>query len=126
MGLLRSIRIYANRCPFCGKRMRLYSWKTAPFNLPALTNARVCVGKHYMRTEHVATAKIAEFEAGGSPIPQLAEVVDFPNPLEEEKAIHQNLNVPLRKPPAPAKPAAPAAAKPAEPAPEKPAEAAQA
>jgi hypothetical protein len=122
MGLLRSIRIYANRCPYCGKRMRLYSWKTAPFQLPALTNARVCVGKHYMRTEHVATAKIAEFEAGGSPIPQLADVVEFPNPLEEEKAIHQNLNIPLRKAPAPAKPAAPAPSASAAAAPGKPAE----
>ncbi len=110
MGILRSIRIYANRCPYCGMRMRFYSWKTAPFPLHALTTARVCVHKHYMRTEHVATGKIQEFDEQGRPLAQLADVSEFPNPLEEEKPIHENLNVPARKPPAPPKPAAPPAA----------------
>jgi hypothetical protein len=90
--------------------MRFYSWKTAPFELPALTSARVCPLKHYMRTEHVATGKVQEFDAGGRELEQLAGVTEFPDPLEEEKPLHDNLNVPLRKPPASAKPAAPAVA----------------
>ncbi|MBM3268852.1 MAG: hypothetical protein FJZ01_14525, partial [Candidatus Sericytochromatia bacterium] len=113
--MIRNIRIYANRCPYCGKRMRLYSWKTAPFDLPALTNARVCVAKHYLRIEHVPTGKVEEVDESGRPLARLADVTEFPDPLEQDKPIHQNLNVPLRKPPAPAKPAAaPAAPRPAE------------
>ncbi len=91
--------------------MRLYSSKTAPFDLPTLTTARVCIGKHYLRTEHIATGRIQEFEDKGHPLAQLAAVINFPDPLEEEKPIHNNLNIPLRKPPTPpAKPAAVVAA----------------
>lgn len=109
MSLIRNIRIYANRCPHCGKRMRLYSWTTAPFQIPALTNARVCVNKHYVRMEHVPTGRITEIEEQGRPVAILADVSEFPDPLEEEKPIHTNLNMAQRKPPAPAKPAPPAA-----------------
>lgn len=109
MSFIRNIRIYANRCPYCGKRMRLYSWTTAPFPVPPLTNASACVNKHYVRMEHVPTGRVTEIDEQGRPVGLLSDVTDFPDPLEEDKPIHNNLNVPLRKPPArPAAPAAPA------------------
>lgn len=97
MNLLGKLRVYANRCPHCGQRMRFYSWHHSPISIPVLTTLRLCPGRHYMRLEHVATGVVEEHLDIERPLSRLAGITEFPDPDRLDKAIHQNLNVPARK-----------------------------
>lgn len=107
MGLLRSLRLYANRCPYCGRLMRLCTWQESPVLVPTLTHVRICPARHYMDAEHLSTRAIQRWEDRGKVPEILATLAEVPDRRAQPAPIHANLNVPLRKPPV--KPAAPAA-----------------
>ena len=113
MSLLRTLRLYADRCPYCGRLMRLFTWQESPVPVPTLTHVRICPARHYMDAEHLSTRKVDRWEDSGRVPAILADLIDVPDPRSEPAPIHTNLNVPLRKPPAPPRPAAPAATPPA-------------
>ncbi|MBU6427757.1 MAG: hypothetical protein KGR26_01980 [Cyanobacteria bacterium REEB65] len=106
MNLIRALRLYANRCPHCGQVMRLYTWQDCPVPVPTLTHVRACPSRHYLDIQHLSGGKVDVMDAGGKVLPQLADVAEFPDLSRRQAPIHTNLNVPLRKPPVPARPAA--------------------
>ncbi|MBI6546855.1 MAG: hypothetical protein HY692_08670 [Cyanobacteria bacterium NC_groundwater_1444_Ag_S-0.65um_54_12] len=91
--LIKAIRLYANRCPHCGKLMRLYSWTNSPVKVPTLTRVRLCPERHYLATEHIASGVRQEWYEQGRPLDILSTIEAFPDLAAEEKRIHHNLNV---------------------------------
>lgn len=86
--LIRRIRLYNHRCPYCNTRLWDYGWQDSPIPVAVMSSVAVCPERHYAATSITVQGKQTHvFDEGGKPLSMLADLETLPPP-DSDKPTH--------------------------------------